>query len=325
MRHLCMGTLLFALIATVPLGAADDEEIVETIMKRLEERLAEQNAEIRREMEALLNQLLADRDAASAAEEPQEARGDEGPESEGPENEVWSFLAERHDKDGDGKITAAEYDRGEAQYTRLDRNEDGTITVADFERGGRGMGGMRRQMRSMYMDSERMAPRILHRYFQATAGAGEDALTKAAFEKALAAYDVNGNETVERNEFEKESQERGARPIEGVGEYDRYRHLLAVADGDENETLSFDELLGFFASKDADGDLQLAGAEVGRSMGGRGGRGRMNDPTTWSGPPEGEMAPDFQLARTGSGGFGNVTLSSFRGNKPVALIFGSYT
>jgi len=37
----------------------------------------------------------------------------------------------------------------------------------------------------------------------------------------------------------------------------------------------------------------------------------------------GEMAPDFTLKRHHSGE--TVTLSSLRGVKPVALIFGSYT
>jgi hypothetical protein len=37
----------------------------------------------------------------------------------------------------------------------------------------------------------------------------------------------------------------------------------------------------------------------------------------------GDMAPDFTLP--GLDGAGSVTLSSFRGEKPVVLVFGSYT
>ena len=37
----------------------------------------------------------------------------------------------------------------------------------------------------------------------------------------------------------------------------------------------------------------------------------------------GQMAPDFSLKKVRSSDV--VTLSSFRGNKPVALIFGSFT
>jgi hypothetical protein len=40
-------------------------------------------------------------------------------------------------------------------------------------------------------------------------------------------------------------------------------------------------------------------------------------------PKEGDMAPDFTLID--SSGTESVTLSDFRGEKPVALIFGSFT
>ncbi len=42
-----------------------------------------------------------------------------------------------------------------------------------------------------------------------------------------------------------------------------------------------------------------------------------------TGPQEGEEPPDFELRRLGSGEV--VRLSSFKGSRPVALIFGSYT
>ncbi len=40
-------------------------------------------------------------------------------------------------------------------------------------------------------------------------------------------------------------------------------------------------------------------------------------------PKSGDMAPDFELRD--AGGNNPVSLSSFQGKKPVALIFGSYT
>lgn len=40
-------------------------------------------------------------------------------------------------------------------------------------------------------------------------------------------------------------------------------------------------------------------------------------------PKAGDLAPDFTL--TDSSGAETVTLSQFRGVKPVALVFGSYT
>ena len=48
------------------------------------------------------------------------------------------------------------------------------------------------------------------------------------------------------------------------------------------------------------------------------------DPKTgWFESAEREQAPDFTLPR--EEGPGTVTLSSFRGKQPVALIFGSFT
>ena len=41
------------------------------------------------------------------------------------------------------------------------------------------------------------------------------------------------------------------------------------------------------------------------------------------GPKEGEVPPNFKLRRMGSDE--RVELSSFKGKKPVALVFGSYT
>jgi len=40
-------------------------------------------------------------------------------------------------------------------------------------------------------------------------------------------------------------------------------------------------------------------------------------------PKEGDMAPDFTLYD--SSGAESITLSDFRGKKPVALVFGSFT
>jgi peroxiredoxin len=40
-------------------------------------------------------------------------------------------------------------------------------------------------------------------------------------------------------------------------------------------------------------------------------------------PRAGDLAPDFTL--TDSGGTETVSLSDFRGEKPVALVFGSFT
>ena len=79
---------------------------------------------------------------------------------------------------------------------------------------------------------------------------------------------------------------------------------------DGNGMIAEEELTAFFEDRD-DGDLVWT--FVAR------GRGSRAD----SGAPEGEMAPDFTLAPP-KGGY-PVTLSTFRGKRPVALVFGSYT
>jgi hypothetical protein len=45
----------------------------------------------------------------------------------------WKWLAQRYDKNGDGKITAQEFTGPEKLFERLDRDGDGAITAADFD------------------------------------------------------------------------------------------------------------------------------------------------------------------------------------------------
>lgn len=45
----------------------------------------------------------------------------------------WEFLAEKYDKDGDGKVSADEYDRGKKTFDRLDADGDGFITAEDIK------------------------------------------------------------------------------------------------------------------------------------------------------------------------------------------------
>ncbi len=62
--------------------------------------------------------------------------------------EVFPALAKKYDKNHDGKISAAEYPRGEKGFKNLDRDGDGTISEADFERSGSSRGGRSRGGRS---------------------------------------------------------------------------------------------------------------------------------------------------------------------------------
>ena len=50
----------------------------------------------------------------------------------------WDFLRKAYDRNGDGRITRAEYTRDDEHFQRLDRDGDGAITTADFAAAGRG-------------------------------------------------------------------------------------------------------------------------------------------------------------------------------------------
>lgn len=47
-------------------------------------------------------------------------------------SKVWRYLAQKYDRDGDSKLTPAEYDRGEKTFARLDQNKDGVLTLEDW-------------------------------------------------------------------------------------------------------------------------------------------------------------------------------------------------
>ena len=89
---------------------------------------------------------------------------------------------------------------------------------------------------------------------------------------------------------------------------------ITAIDTDKDGQIASAEFVAFFTLRD-DGDLVWS---LDRSRRRGGARSR-----PMSGPPAGEPAPDFAL-RSPEGG-PTVTLSSFRKNVPVALIFGSYT
>ena len=93
-----------------------------------------------------------------------------------------------------------------------------------------------------------------------------------------------------------------------------YVAIVAVIDTDASGDVTFLEIEVFFHARDSNGDgiWEMRA----RAAAGRGSRAD-------SGVAAGQPAPDFAL-RPPDGGTA-VTLSSYRGRKPVALIFGSYT
>ena len=227
------------------------------------------------------------------------------------EGDVWDYLEQKYDADRDGIITKAEYDREGDRFHRLDHNKDGAISADDFSSGFGSRRGMRRRMR---------ARRLVAQYFQYD----EDptTLTLEELELAMVAYDANGDHQLDRDEFEATAESRKIEILSGdfpmmrmrMRRFEPWDGLLAGTDDDGDGIIGHDELVGYF-NAEADGDRVW---NLDRLMRGRGSSMRRG-----GGVREGEMAPDFELKSSHGGE--SVSLSSFRGNLPVALIFGSYT
>lgn len=45
---------------------------------------------------------------------------------------AWKYFRESYDGNGDGRVTRAEYPRGETAFARLDADADGAVTLADL-------------------------------------------------------------------------------------------------------------------------------------------------------------------------------------------------
>jgi Ca2+-binding EF-hand superfamily protein len=101
--------------------------------------------------------------------------------------------------------------------------------------------------------------------------------------------------------------------------------MIEILDTNRDDVISKDELDAVWTALDRNEDGAIKGDEFARSRGGpggaRGGGGSV--------PEEGTDAPDFELAYASKDGKAKggkkVRLSSFEGDKPVALVFGSYT
>jgi len=229
----------------------------------------------------------------------------------------WQYLAAKYDTNGDARITSAEYDRSEKTFAGFDRDGNGALEPSDFERGesGGGMSMSPADMRRM------VSPMILAKYFQSDDD--EATLVRTELKRAFRTFDADGNGAVTRNEFEAEAKKRGASPMGGM---DRFSMLAVSAAGDGAESFDLAQLASYFDSVAEGGQLE---APQMMGMGGGGGRGRdaAAKPKAGNAPNAvGKMAPDFALPKLhGVEGDALVRLSSFRGKKPVALIFGSYT
>lgn len=216
--------------------------------------------------------------------------------------QVWKFFAERHDKNKDGSISVDEYARGQARFASLDRNGDGMLTAADFQGGAR-RGGNR--------GNRSMNPQVV--------------MVRIAM-----MADADRNRRLDRDEWKGWLKSKlregsadaatvlGARLARTAG-----ASLLQQLDKNSDGLLDSGELDVVFTRLDANADGRLEGTEL------RPGARRASQERV---PQRGDLAPDFDLPYVGKSVASakgqraqTVSLSSFRGKRPVALIFGSYT
>jgi len=231
----------------------------------------------------------------------------------------FEYLVAKYDADGDGAVAIDEYDRESGRFARFDRDADGVLTAADFESGGAGMDA--EVLRGF---GQEMA------FLRAFQSAEEpERLTGETLEASLRAADMDVDGALDAAElgalFERETA-----PEDGLGarmwsmmmrDADPVELVTSAVDQDGDGVLQTPEVFAYFEEQAGDDGAMTGGLGGGSRRGAgsarpaAGGRG--------SRAAEGEVAPDFELEPPGGGEA--VTLSSFRGARPVALIFGSYT
>jgi len=223
----------------------------------------------------------------------------------------WEHVRTKYDADGDGVVSIEEYDRDGVQFAQLDLDNDGKLSTADFSRELSPTAPMLR-MRIF---------RVLANYFQTDEDPSKFSMGELA--EAFGIYDEDGDGAIAAEEFSAHAAERRRALLDEGSDFARvimadiqpFEELVAELDEDGDGALNDDELITFFEARDEQrsGVLALPVAQEAERSGGK-----------WtSGALAGEPAPDFTLEPPDGGA--QTTLSSFRGSKPVALIFGSYT
>ena len=208
----------------------------------------------------------------------------------------WQWLAKQYDADQDGRITRAEFTRADdAAFARLDRDRDGVVTRADFDR--------------------KLAPlpdlTLPFMLIRAVGGRDAESIGTAEALAGLAKLDANGDGRIDRAEFE--AVAKG-----GVNGIDSFATFLAGMDEDGDGLLSLPEIERWLARRDADHDGRLVLRERDRAG---------------PAPAEGfiakdarQPAPDFVAVPMEEGADAATwTLSKQFGERPVALLFGSFT
>jgi Ca2+-binding EF-hand superfamily protein len=225
---------------------------------------------------------------------------------------AWSYLLDRYDTDADGRIVAGEYGREAGSFARLDADADGMLTSADFPAD-----------RNAEIEAHvefMLAQAAFARFFQEDDD--DESLPLAELEWAFDSYDTDGDGEVSAAEFDAladarahELPEAAHRMVRVASAMTRpiapFEAILACADRDADGRLGRPELVEFFRATSGNTDVWIFDSA------------NLLEPGTQGDAAPGTLAPDFTLHSTDGGE--PVTLSSFRGSQPVALVFGSYT
>lgn len=217
-------------------------------------------------------------------------RGDGGPAT------VWKLLSQRHDRNHDGVVEASEYSRGKVRFARLDRNGDGRLTADDFRP------GVRRGRPARRLPVKALMGRFFRRYVDDDQ---DDRVTAAEWRVFVSDSDTDADGVVTADELLCNGVTRRT-----------FAAVLAALDADRDGRLGTRELAASFERLDEDGDGVVSAEEM---------QGRAPArPDERALPRAGDPAPDFELPLV-KDPEKTRRLSSYRGKKPVALIFGSYT
>jgi hypothetical protein len=206
----------------------------------------------------------------------------------------WAWLAARYDAKDKGRITRQEF-RGPADwFDRLDRNRDGVLTASDFD----WTDPAPEEMRAM-MSGQLPRPK------QGQAGRGGD--MRSRLPEMMANQLFSGISTKDNGRISRDDWlaffNKAARGKDYLTRED-LRAALPLAlprrtDGQPAQArglIALIRIIGMFK------------AETGSIL---------------EGPSLGQLAPDFKLKTPD--GKQAIALSSFRGKKPVVLVFGNFT
>lgn len=216
---------------------------------------------------------------------------------------AFDFLLRKYDTNKDGFVSRQEYKRTEVAFRRLDRDGSGRLDEADFYQPQSAVGADSRSAAevaffSMFKDSEqaeRLDLKTLLESFAVLDANDDGLLTVQEFRDSMSPSETESN-----------APEQGG----------PWPSLLAMADSDHDGGLSLDECTAVFTG----GRENTVWAQVSGKVF-IGPSGFVDE--ILERPLEGLPAPSVQLTALESGD--PVELEDLWREKPIALIFGSYT